>query len=342
MEFLEIDGGFGEGGGQIVRTAVSLSVITNTPIKIENIRKNRTVPGLLPQHLSALKILKKFSKSEIEPLKIKSTNLQILPKEVHSCILNEDVGTAGSISLIVQVLVPIVSICKKKLKLIIKGGTDVLWSPTIDYTQILLRELYRRMGINFSIKIVHRGYYPKGGGIVELEVEPSKRIIPIILSNRKTKNVKLSCSYSKLPFDLIKNQIGDIEKKLIKNNFVVEKEIREENTLNSGATLLISSIDDHSIIGLDSLFDIHKKKFDLDLAKFIKNNLSVDENLADMIVLPACLAEGISIFKVDKISNHLETNLYVASKFTGCKYGIGKLKEGYEVRIQGGSHSSVK
>lgn len=342
MDILEIDGSFGEGGGQIVRTAVSLSCITNKPVKIENIRKNRKVPGLKPQHLTALKILKKICSADVQPLKIKSTSLQFFPKKVESCTLNEDVGTAGSISLIIQVLIPVISICQNKLKLKIKGGTDVLWSPTIDYSQVLLKEVYRRMGINFSIKLIKRGYYPKGGGIIELEVEPAKRIIPINLSNRKTRIVKLSCSFSKIHFDIINDEIKGLEKKLTENNFVVKKEIKEEKALDAGATLLIASIDDHSIIGIDSLFDLKKKKFGLDLSGFIKNNQSVDENLADMVVLPASLAEGMSIFQVDKISKHLETNLFVASKITGCKYGIGKLQDGYEIRIQGVSNSSIK
>lgn len=341
MGILEIDGSFGEGGGQIVRTAVSLSCITNKPIKIENIRKNRRVPGLKAQHLTALKILKKICNADVQHAKMKSTRLEFFPKEVQSCTLNEDVGTAGSISLIIQVLIPVIAICQKRLKLTIKGGTDVLWSPTIDFSQILLREVCHRMGINFSIKMIKRGYYPRGGGIIELEVEPSKKIIPITLSNRKTRRVKLSCSFSKIPYDKINQEIEEIVERLTENNFEVEKEIKEEKALDSGATLVIASIDDHSIIGIDSLFNLKKKKFDVDLSQFIKNNQSVDENLADMLVLPASLANGMSIFQVDRISTHLETNLFVASKITGCKYGIGQLKEGFEVRIQGISYSGI-
>ena len=99
MDILEIDGSFGEGGGQIVRTAVSLSCITNKPIKIKNIRKNRKVPGLKPQHLTALKILKKICNADVQHLKMESASLEFFPKEVQSCTLNEDVGTAGSISI---------------------------------------------------------------------------------------------------------------------------------------------------------------------------------------------------------------------------------------------------
>lgn len=341
MEFLEIDGSFGEGGGQIVRTAITLSCILHKPVIVKNIRKGRKKPGLKPQHLMALKILEKVCSAKFDQVKIGSTNLEFVPDEVKSIDLKEDVGTAGSIALIIQVLIPVVAICKKKLKLTIKGGTNVLWSPTIDYSQIVLRELYSRMGIDFSLNVIKRGYFPKGGGIVKLEVFPCKKINPIILDKRSTKNVKLTCSYSKLPSELISNEVKLIEKKLIESNFIVDTKIREEQALDSGASLLISSIDSDSIIGVDSLFDLKQNKFDLDLEKFIRANQSVDEHLADMLVLPASLANGMTVFQVDKISKHLETNLFVASKITGCKYGIGKLEDGFEVRIQGNSNPSI-
>jgi len=342
MKFLEIDGSFGEGGGQIVRTAITLSCIMKQPIIIENIRKNRKNPGLKPQHLTALKILKKICNGDFDQLKIGATSLKFIPNEVQSLNLKENVGTAGSISLIIQVLIPVIAICKKKIKLTIIGGTDVLWSPTIDYTRMVLREAYTRMGINCSINVIKRGYYPKGGGIIELEVLPSEKINPIVLNTRKTKNVKLICTFSKLAPELIDNQINYIERKLIENNFTVENQVKEESALDSGSSLMISSIDNDSIIGIDSLFNKKTEKFDLDLDKFIQNKYSVDEQLADMLVLPASLARGMTIFQVDNISKHLETNLFVASKITGCKYGIGKLRDGYEVRIEGISYSNIE
>ena len=342
MKFLEIDGSFGEGGGQILRTAITLSCIMKQPIIIENIRKNRKKPGLKSQHFAALTILKKICNADLGQLKIGDTSLTFIPGDVQSLNLKENVGTAGSISLIFQVLIPVIAICKKKLKLTIIGGTNVLWSPTIDYTQIVLREAYSRMGINCSINIIKRGYYPKGGGIVELVVSPSEKINPIVLNTRKTKNVKLTCTFSKLPSELINNQINYVKKKLIENDFTVEIKVEEEPTLDSGSFLMISSIDNDSIIGIDSLFNIKTEKFDLDLEKFIDNKNSVDEHLADMLVLPASLAKGITTFQVSDISKHLETNLFVASKITGCKYGIGKLKDGYEIRIEGISYTNIK
>ncbi|QUC64672.1 RNA 3'-phosphate cyclase [Nitrosopumilus sp. K4] len=341
MDFLKIDGNFGEGGGQIVRTAVTLSCITKTPIILENIRKNRKDPGLKHQHLTAIKILQKICNATIEGAKIGSTNLKFAPKDVKDAILREDVRTAGSIPLILQVLIPISAINQRKLELSIKGGTDVAWSPTIDYTNNVLREAYERLGINFSIELVKRGYYPKGGGEINLKVFPST-IKPISLTNKKTRKLKIFCSYSKLPEQLIKEKIEKIRSNLIEKNFDVKVVIKNQNAIDSGSTLLIASVDEESIMGIDSIFDKRTNEFRMDLKKITENELGVDENLADMLVVPASLAEGMTIFRVPKISTHLETNLYVTSKITGCKYGVGKLPNGFEVRIEGVSNASIQ
>ena len=340
MDFLKINGGHGEGGGQIIRSAITLSCITKQPIHLENIRKNRKNEGLKAQHLTAIQILQKISKADVIGAKIGSTELKFVPGNVENLELIEDVKTAGSISLILQVLIPVVSISQKKLSLIIKGGTDVLWSPSMDYTQYVLKEAYSRMGIEFSIEIIKRGYYPKGNGEVKLEVYPSK-IKSLTLSKRETNNLKLKCTFSKISIDVIKEKIEMIKEKISNANFNVEIEIKEEEALDSGASLLIYSIDKNSIIGIDGLFDNKKQNFDLDFEKF-NNSLGVDESLADMLVVPASLGINKTVFQVKEITEHLETNLFVTSKITGCKYGIGKTSEGFEVIIQGVSNSSIK
>ena len=340
MDFLKINGGHGEGGGQIIRSAITLSCITKQPIHLENIRKNRKNEGLKAQHLTAIRILQKISKADVIGAKIGSTELKFIPGNVENLELIEDVKTAGSISLILQVLIPVVSISQKKLSLIIKGGTDVLWSPSMDYTQHVLKEAYSRMGIEFSVEIIKRGYYPKGNGEVKLEVYPSK-IKSLILSKRETNNLKLKCTFSKISIDVIKEKIEMIKEKISKANFNVEIEIKEEEAIDSGASLLIYSIDKNSIIGIDGLFDNKKQNFDLDFEKF-NNSLGVDESLADMLVVPASLGINKTVFQVKEITEHLETNLFVTSKITGCKYGIGKTSEGFEVIIQGVSNSSIK
>ena len=341
MNFLKINGGYGEGGGQIIRSAITLSCITKQPIHLENIRKNRKNEGLRPQHLTAIIILQKIANAKVIGAKIGSTELKFIPGNIENLKLIEDVKTAGSISLILQVLIPVVAISQKKLSLTIKGGTDVLWSPSMDYTQYVLKEAYSRIGINFSIKLTKRGYYPKGGGEIKLEVYPSK-IKSINFSQRKTNNLKMICTFSKISREIIIEKLKIIEKKISKTNFNVEVKIKEENAIDSGASLLLYSIDENSIIGIDGLFNKKNQNFDLDFNKFINNSTGMDENLADMLVVPASLGVKKTVFQVKEITKHLETNLFVTSKITGCKYGIGKISEGFEIIIQGISNPSIK
>jgi RNA 3'-terminal phosphate cyclase (ATP) len=298
------------------------------------------ISGLRPQHLTAITILQKIANAKVIGAEIGSTELKFIPGNIENLDLEADVGTAGSIPLILQVLIPVVALSQKKLDLKIKGGTDVLWSPSIDYTQHVLREAYSRMGIKFSFELCKRGYYPKGDGEINLQINPSN-VKSISFSKRKTNDVKLICSFSKLANEEIKNKIKEIVKKLNAANFIVNVEIKSEEALDSGASLLIYSIDDDSIIGIDGLYNKKTCEFDLDIDKFIQS-YSIDDNLADMIVVPASLANGKTIFQVKEITKHLETNLFVTSKITGCKYGIGKTSNGFDVIIEGISNPSIK
>lgn len=336
MEIFKIDGSFGEGGGQIVRTAVTLACILGKPIQIDNIRSKRKIPGLRAQHVTAIRIIGQICDAKIKGLEIGSTSISFVPNKVKSCTITDEVGTAGSISLILQVLVPAVAISKNSLDLSIIGGTDVKWSPTINYTKFVLSEAYSRMGIKFSLNVKKRGYFPRGGGLVELKVFPSTKISPIKLSKSQTKKVKLFCSYSKITPGKIDSEIRIIKDQLEIKGYSIEKKIVEESAQNQGGSILLFSIDKDAIIGIDGLIENKNNKFPSFLSdKFLQCTQSVDENLADMLVLPACLADGMSIFTVKKITKHLETNLFVASEISGCKYGIGKLTDGFEVRIEG-------
>ena len=340
MNFLKINGAYGEGGGQIIRSAIILSCITKQPIHLENIRENRKIPGIRPQHLTAIIILQKIANAKVIGAEIGSTELKFIPNNIESLELVEDVRTAGSISLILQVLIPVVAISQKKLNLIIKGGTDVLWSPTIDYTQYVLREAYSRMGIKFSLKLTKRGYYSRGGGEICLQVYPS-HLKSISFTKRTTNNVKLICTFSKISEEKIKDQIEGIKRKLVDKNFIVEIKIKNQEAIDSGASLLIYSIDENSIIGIDTLFDKKIQRFDVEFGKFT-NSLAVDDNLADMLVVPASLGSEKTTFQVREITKHLETNLFVTSKITGCKYGVRKINGGFEIIIKGISDSSIK
>jgi RNA 3'-terminal phosphate cyclase (ATP) len=343
MEPLKIDGSYGEGGGQIIRTAVALSSITGKAIEIENIRKNRDVPGLRPQHLTGIKILAKICNAKVDGLHVGSTALRFFPSKISDATLKENVGTAGSIPLILQVLIPAISISKKNLKLSIVGGTDVAWSPTSNYTKFILREAYSRSGINFSIDIKKRGYYPKGGGLVDVQVSPCEKIKPISLLKRTTSSVKILCSYYMISKESIENEVSEVKKILENHGLSCDYEIKEEPALDKGCSLLAFAHDGNSIIGSDAIFNKGMKGIGQIVAnRFLESDLGVDLFLSDMLVIPLALTSETSVFRVKKITKHLETNLFVTSNITNCKYGIGKLDDGFEVRIKGNSDARAQ
>ncbi len=336
MESIKIDGSFGEGGGQIIRSAVALSAITGKPVEIENIRKNRRVPGLRPQHMLGVKILSKICQAKVDALYVGSTSLKFQPSEGLSLDLCEDIGTAGSISLILQVLIPAVSLMKKSLKLSIIGGTDVPWSPTLDYTKFVLSDAFSRIGINFSSEIKKRGYYPKGGGIVDVRIHPCKNLLPLSLIERKTRDAKLLCTYSRISKDMVEKEVNTAKGILERNGFNCELSITEGNALDRGCSILIFSSDPSSVVGSDAIYQKSMAGIgNLVANRFLESNLGVDTNLADMLVVPLSLIKETSVYRVKEITKHLETNLFVASKITGCRYGVGKLDNGFEVRISG-------
>ncbi|CDI06658.1 RNA 3'-terminal phosphate cyclase [Candidatus Nitrosotenuis uzonensis] len=343
MNILEIDGSFGEGGGQILRSTLSLACITSTPIKIKNIRNNRKMPGLQAQHLTAAKILAKTCNAKTDGLHLGSTSLTFVPGQMQDVSISEDIGTAGSISLILQAVIPAVALAGKKLHLQIRGGTDVPWSPTSNYTKYVVAEAYRRIGIDFTMKIERRGYYPKGGGLVEVIASPAKTVFPICLQQRMQKEARIICSCTELT-GTIEKSINTAKNMLEQNGFSVLIETAQEKAANRGGSALVFSSDPNSINGADELLDIHNEdKFTSRSAMtFINSDLGADVNLSDMLVVPLSLCNEMSIFTVKTISKHLETNLYITSKILGCKYGIGKIDGGYEVRLQGISNARIK
>ena len=342
MELTKIDGAFGEGGGQIVRSAVTLSCLTQKPIEIVNIRKNRKVPGLRPQHLTGIKILARICNAKVEGLSVGSTTIRFFPSKIVDTQLKEDVGTAGSIPLILQILIPSVSVSKKRLKISIIGGTDVLWSPTSDYTKIVLREAYARLGINFCVDIKRRGYYPRGGGIVDVEIFPREKIIPFSLLKRTSKSVNLLCTYSGISSHLIEQEANEVRNILLNNGFDYNYQVKQESAYDKGCSFLLYTYDENCVIGSDAINGKDVKGLGKFVAtRFLESDLGVDQFLSDMLVIPMCLTNGKSVFRVNQITKHLETNLFVTTEILDCKYGLGKIENGFEVRIDGNSDASI-
>ena len=343
-DLVKIDGSQGEGGGQILRTTISLSAITGKPVEVINIRVNRANPGLRPQHMTAIKIIADLFHAEFENLKIGADWIRFLPSDkFKGGSVKFDIGTAGSIPLILMTVVPAVSLSNNSVQIEVTGGTDVKASPTIDYIKHIVAESYRSIGIKFSVNVLKRGYYPKGGGVVQSTILPCKS--PGTLEMLATRHVepKIISVCSQLPLHVAKRQISSaiiaLEKKeILCSNYTASI----ETSASPGSSILIYSASDFGLyIGGDSIGEpskraeaVGKEAADRFLESILAQAL-VDPFLADMLVLPLALSKGTSRYRVARLTQHLLTNLHVASEITGCKYSIEQKGRTYIVTIEG-------
>ena len=342
MDSIRIDGSYGEGGGQILRTSVALSAITKKPIEVFNIRAKRDNPGLRPQHVSAVKAIASLCDANVQQVNVGSSMIRFAPKEMRSGSMKIDVGTAGSITMILQAVIPAISISGKRAEVELIGGTDTRWSPTFDYLRYVFHSAYKVLGINFDLSVLRRGYYPVGGGVVKVAIEPCSKLKPLDMINAPKVEPKMVSVCSMLPKDVAERQIASALAKLQKANVRCNSYSASfEQSHSPGSSILIYSISDYGpFIGGDSIGERGKRAEQVGAEaadKFLDayvSNAPIDPYLADMLILPLSLADGKSRFMVNRVSQHLSTNLYVTSKFVDYKYEISKSNGNHIVKIE--------
>jgi len=177
---IEVDGSFGEGGGQVLRTAVALAAVLSKEVRVFNIRAGRAEPGLRPQHVTGVKAAAQLCSGELKGLEVGSTEFVFKPGKLKAGGFRFDVGTAGSVTLVLQTLMPIFAFSPGSVQLEITGGTDVKWSPPIDYLRLVTLPVLKKIGYQGDLERVRRGHYPKGGGLVRFSTTGPQMLQPLI------------------------------------------------------------------------------------------------------------------------------------------------------------------
>jgi RNA 3'-terminal phosphate cyclase (ATP) len=317
----EIDGSFGEGGGQIVRTAVALAAVTGTPIRITRIRQGRPKPGLAAQHAQAIFALAKICSAKIAGVFPRSAEISFVPGRIASGNYGIDIGTAGSITLLMQCLLPAMIKADGPITLTVNGGTDVRWSPTIDYFKFVFLPALGEFGARVRLECKRRGYYPRGGGLLVLSVDPGN--LRAAHLKPKSPGVVQGVSHcSNLPDHVAKRQAESAALALKNAGYEsnVALEVLKETSTGSGITLW-SGYKGSNALGERGIRaeDVGKSAAEEMIAE-LALPAAVDVHIADQLIPYLALAGGS--YTVRAISKHASTNIWTASHFLETKIEI--------------------
>ncbi|MGA2237665.1 MAG: RNA 3'-terminal phosphate cyclase [Candidatus Bathyarchaeia archaeon] len=347
---IEIDGSLGEGGGQVLRTSIALSALLGKEVHVKNIRGKRPNPGLRAQHMTAIRAVAALSDAETKGLQIGSADLYFAPRKKMSGSFKFDVGTAGSISLVLQALMPASAFSSGKTEFEITGGTDVKWSPTIDYVRFVVLPNLSKLGYLAELKLIQRGHYPKGGGRVLMMVQPCKGLMPLQLTEQsEIKRVRGISHCVRLPAHVAQRQATaaqDILKEIDQLDVSVTLETypsaTDPHVAPGSGIALYTDNEPGSVLGTDSVGERGRSAEEVgrqaatQLVGEINSSAPVDRHMSDILIPYLAVAEGSSEFRTSLITMHTITNARIAELVSGAKITLdGELGSPGIVRVKG-------
>ncbi|MBD2435685.1 RNA 3'-terminal phosphate cyclase [Nostoc sp. FACHB-110] len=338
---IDIDGSFGEGGGQVLRTCLSLAAITGEPIRITAIRAGRKRPGLAAQHLTAVRAAAKICHAQIQGDALGSMTLEFTPTiPVQAGNYTFDVsevqegGSAGAITLVLQTILLPLALAQGDSHVTLRGGTHVIFSPTMTYIEQVYLPMLKRMGINASVKLGAWGWYPQGGGEVKMQVSGGSQLCGIDLLERgDLQQVRGLAVVTDLPAHIPQRMANRAENLLRTAGLKVSIQALREKSIAAGAGIFLTAEYKHSLTGFggfgrwrmssEKVAEIACEQ----LLKFHHAGAPVDEHLGDQLILPATLASEESQYKVANVSSHLTTNATVIEKFGLSRVTVDKVEK---------------
>jgi len=341
---LEVNGEEKSGSGTILRLAIAFSSILGEELHIYNIRKRRAKPGLRPQHLEAVLTAAKICGAKVEGAVLNSTELWYSPGKIRSGRITASIGTAGSIPMLLMTTMPICVHSDGQIILdISQGGTDVKNAPTINYIDRILLPTLREMGIRTWLEVKRYGYYPKGNGEVSLTIDPSHKLKPVKLERFgeiiRVEGVSVATFLEDRR--VAERQAKSAEEYLEKNGIECKITVVNDrsNRIQKGSSLLLRAQTDSGVIlGADSIGEIGKPSEEVgleaarSLLREIEGRATVDTHLSDMVIPYLTFCDENSVFLCREITEHLDTNIWLAQRMLGARFEIEKKTNLYQVK----------
>ena len=324
---IQIDGAFGEGGGQILRSALALSLVTGKPFEMVNIRSGRTRPGLMRQHLTAVCAAIEVGNAEVEGARIGSQQLSFCPKTVRADDFHFAVGTAGSATLVLQTVLPALLIAKKASRLVLEGGTHNPYAPPYDFLAEAFLPTVEKMGPRIEVALERPGFYPAGGGRFSVSVAPVPQLARISLLNRGDDiRITARALVSRLPVHIGERELDVLRKRLRHEG----ADWRVENVGNSrgpGNVVMVEVVHTH---GTDLFTGFGEqrvraetvaKRAANEVGRYLAAGVPVGPHLADQLLVPMAMAAG-GRFRTVKPTRHTLTNIEVIKQFLDVAVSI--------------------
>ena len=331
MPVIDIDGSIGEGGGQVLRSALSLSLLTGQAFSMTRIRESRPRPGLFPQHLAAVQAAAQISAAEVDGDRIGSHELRFAPGRVRPGRYHFDIGTAGATSLVLQTVLLPLALAEGASSLSISGGTHVPWSPCFHYLDWHWRPLLARLGIAFRLELAMAGFYPQGGGELRAEIPGDARPGSVELHERgRLRGLRGLSAVGNLPLEIAERQRGRALQRLGGRLRGLDPHIDIEAlpARSRGTLLLLLGEFEHSQACFFALGARGKRAERVadeavdDLLGFLAGDGAVDRWMADQLLLPLALAAQASAFRTAAVSSHLLTNAEVIGAFLPVRIAV--------------------
>jgi RNA 3'-terminal phosphate cyclase (ATP) len=317
---ITIDGSQGEGGGQILRTSLALSLVTGQPFRMERIRAKRQKPGLLRQHLTAVEAAKTVGCAEVEGAALNSQTLEFRPRSVAPGNYRFAVGTAGSATLVLQTVLPALLTGSDRSMLTLEGGTHNPMAPPFDFLKYSFMPLIHRMGPSVDLDLRSPGFYPAGGGQFHARIEPTKQLSPLTLNERGA----IRSRRAKVWLSKLAPEIADRELSVVREELrwgVDECSVEAVPHPKGPGNAIVLEIQTEHVTAVFTGFGERGRPAEavareaVDAAKaWLQADVPVDEYLADQLLLPLALA-GSGSFRTTKPSLHATTNAAIISLF---------------------------